>query len=617
MVKQSLPVIVGMGGINGAGRTSAHHSYRRTVHGALDSDSTAQTLASLARLMDWEQADVSETAILNNTLVRRIEPAAFDPDAVRWNQRVEIQAEPQGMRFTLQRRDCPPQLPPGWEVVSETVTHLEVRVQGEQRFLMPSTRSFEVKSAGQLPSGFDPGALYPSRNHPRGLQMSIFAASDALGALGVDWNVVTRHVAPDQISVYAGSAMGQLDQPGAGGLLSARANGLRVTSKYCPLSMAEMPADFVNAYVLGAMGSTGATLGACASFLYNLRQAIADIRSGRSRVAIVGGAEAPVNPQVMEGYAAMGALATAKELRALDGLHDEQEPDYQRACRPFADNCGFTIAESAQMLVLFDDALALELGATIYGAASDVFVNADGFKKSISGPGVGNYITMAKAVAAARSMLGDEAVRQGGLVQAHGTGTPQNRVTESRILSRVAQAFGIEHWPVAAIKCYVGHSIGTAAGDQIASTLGIWQYGWIPGISTIDAIADDVSQGGLAFSNEHRPIDVQAQRYAIINAKGFGGNNASATLLSPVATTQMLAARHGDKAMARWADRNQSVKSAQNAYDTAMTAGEIKPAYYFDHGVLADQHVHFSDQCLRIGEQSISLAQDNPFADMC
>ena len=84
--------------------------------------------------------------------------------------------------------------------------------------------------------------------------------------------------------------MGQLDAAGAGGMIKSRYNGQRVTSKYCPLSFAEMPADFVNAYVLGSMGSTGASLGACASFLYNLRHAIDDIRSGRSRVAFVGAA---------------------------------------------------------------------------------------------------------------------------------------------------------------------------------------------------------------------------------------------------------------------------------------------------------------------------------------
>lgn len=615
MGAQRLPVIVGMGGVNGAGRSSAQHAYRRMVHGALGNKERTETFAALARMMDKQHADVDEQTILRHTLIRKLEDTAFDPEAVRWNQRVEIQTESDGIRFTLARRDCPSILPPNWQVLSESVTHLEVQVQGLQRFLMPSTRSFEVKCASQLPAGFDPGALYPSRNHPKGLQMSIFAASDALGDLGIDWQTVQRCVAADEISVYAGSAMGQLDDAGGGGMMSARAYGKRVTSKYCPLSLAEMPADFMNAYVLGAMGNTGAALGACASFLYNLRMAVQDIREGRARVAIVGGAEAPVNPQVMEGYAAMGALATARELADLDGVGEGSEPDYHRACRPFAQNCGFTMAESAQVLVLFDDALAVELGATVYGAATHVFVNADGFKKSISGPGVGNYITLAKAAAAARAMLGEDAVRSGGIVQAHGTGTPQNRVTESAILSRVANAFGIENWPVAAIKSYVGHSLGAAAGDQVAATIGAWQHGWLPGITTVDEIADDVSQEGLSFALTHKALDLQAQRYAIINSKGFGGNNATATLLSPESTAQMLVARHGEKAMDAWRGKNEKVRANAKAYDAAMIAGTEAPIYHFDHGVLGDEDVNFTDRTLQIGDARIALDEANPFGN--
>jgi acetoacetyl-[acyl-carrier protein] synthase len=207
-----------------------------------------------------------------------------------------------------------------WVVTDKSDGHVNVQIVGEQEFLLPTHREFEVKAAGQLPTGFDPGALYASRNHPRGLQMTVYAASDALGSLGISWERILDAVSADQVSVYAGSAMGQLDGAGAGGMLKARYNGQRVTSKYCPLGLAEMPADFVNAYVLGAMGSTGASLGACASFLYNMKHGVHDIRSGRARVAFIGSAEAPINPEVMEGYAAMGALATDKGLRQLDGL---------------------------------------------------------------------------------------------------------------------------------------------------------------------------------------------------------------------------------------------------------------------------------------------------------
>src|SRR5690625_7938720 len=86
-----------------------------------------------------------------------------------------------------------------------------------------------------------------------------------------------------------------------------------------------------------------------------------------------------------------------------------------------------------------DDALALELGADIHGAVNDVFINADGYKKSISAPGPGNYITMAKAVASARAIVGDETIQRRSMVQAHGSSTPQNRVSESEIFDRAAR----------------------------------------------------------------------------------------------------------------------------------------------------------------------------------
>jgi acetoacetyl-[acyl-carrier protein] synthase len=520
------------------------------------------------------------------------------------------------VNFDIERRHLPEDIPPSWKVTPTSVTHVNVNSVGHQEFLLPTNREFEVKAAGQLPTGFEPGTLYPSRSHPRGLQLTVCAASDALGSLGIDWELVQSTVAADQISVYAGSAMGQLDSFGAGGMLKARYNGKRVTSKYCPLSLAEMPADFINAYVLGTMGATGASLGACASFLYNLRHGIADIRSGRARVAFIGSAEAPINAEIMEGYAAMGALATDKELRQLEGIGDKTEPDHRRACRPFAENCGFTIAESAQMVVLFDDQLAMELGASVLGAATDVFVNADGYKKSISGPGVGNYITMAKATAAVRAIVGEKLLKSGGLVQAHGTGTPQNRVTESQILSRTAQAFGIESWPVAALKCYLGHSLGAASGDQVTATLGIWQHGILPGITTVENFADDVRQEHLALSTAHREIDPEASAYAIVNSKGFGGNNASATLLSPAVTQRMLKARYSASEWTAWEKANERVRETQHDYDERMITGSEAPVYRFDHGVLLDGDVDIGARQLSVGGQRVSLDLASPYDDM-
>jgi acetoacetyl-[acyl-carrier protein] synthase len=411
--------------------------------------------------------------------------------------------------------------------------------------------------------------------------------------------------------------MSQLDANGNGGMMNSRAFGRRVSSKQCPFGFAEMPADFINAYLLGSLGNTGTSMGACASFLYNLRLGVADIQSGRARVAIVGNAEAPITPEVIEGYAAMGALATDDGLRALDHLDREQLPDHRRACRPFAENCGFTLAESAQFVVLMDAELALELGASVHAAVGEVFVNADGFKKSISSPGVGNYLTMARAAALARAIVGEEGLRRRSFVQAHGTGTPQNRVTESHILDETARVFGIRDWPVCALKSYLGHSIGAAAGDQLVMTLGSWAHGLLPGILTAERDAEDVHNAHLAILRAHREIDPATMDVALLNAKGFGGNNASATVLAPHVALSMMQRRYGSAAITAWRGRNEEVSGAAAEHDERSRRGGQPPLYRFDHGVLHGEDLVWDAAAMRVPGHAVPLSLDiaSPYED--
>ncbi|MCB1616378.1 MAG: beta-ketoacyl synthase, partial [Pseudomonadales bacterium] len=394
----------------------------------------------------------------------------------------------------------------------------------------------------------------------------------------------------------------------------ARLLGKKVTSKQCALGFCEMPADFVNAYILGSVGSTGTGAGACATFLYNLRMGMDDIKSGRRRVVLVGTSEAPVTSEIADGYAAMGALAGDDDLRKLDGL---DYVDHRRASRPFGENCGFTLAESAQYIVLMDDELALQTGAIIYGAAASVFVNADGYKKSISAPGAGNYITMAKCMASIRNLLGDRGLQKS-FVQAHGSSTPQNRVTESHILNETARAFGLENWPVAAVKAFVGHSIGSAGGDQITSTLGVWAHGFIPGIKTISAVADDVHASNLRFSNKDIEVGVEGIDVAFINAKGFGGNNATASLLSPFVVEKMLTRKHGVSSIASWKKRQEAVFEKAEQYNQKAIRGEAEPIYRFDHNVVDCESIEISLHGVKIPgfESAIEFSEENDYPDM-
>lgn len=612
-----LPVIVGFGGVNPAGRSSAHHGYRRLVIDSLATDKAEKTFASLSTLMQRDKAmsESEKQYILDHTLVRKLETNLFDADAIRLHKTAQLNATGGPITFTVKRNQLPDNIPPGWKVESTEGSDVRVTVNSLE-ILFPDTRVSKVQAGGQLPTGFDPSTLYQSRNHPRGLQLTVFAASDAVNSLGIDWNIIRSKVPGDQISCYASSAMGQLDTNGSGGLLQAGLVGKRVSSKNLALGLAEMSADFVNAYVLGNVGTTGANIGACATFLYNLRQGVQDIRSGKYRVSVIGASEAPLVPDIIEGYRTMGALAEDEALNKIDGITGE--PNYRRACRPFAENCGFTLAEASQFIILFDDELAMELGANIYGSVADVFINADGFKKSIPGPGIGNYVTVGKAMGVVRSILGEKALQQQSLMLAHGTGTPQNRTTESHIFSELAKKFGIESLPVAAVKAYLGHTVACAAADQTMTALGIWEDGIIPGIKSIDEIASDVFTENVDFLLDHREIEPEDMAAAFVNSKGFGGNNATAAILSPSITTNMMQKRHGKKSMKKHAKLNDGVTEENLAYDDAMISGENSVIYNFGVGVVEGDTLTISKNSIKIPGQDldVNLDMENPYEDM-
>lgn len=629
-----LPIIVGFGGFSAAGRSSGHHAYRRMVIESLPAQERQETLAGLAVMMGLVKFNDSQyqnesdealtlaqieseygAAVLDGTLIRRIEKTYFDVDAAHWQKNAVLGSGDEPLVFDMRRRDLPEPVPAGWQVKDLDDDRVRVSAPNGLEVKFDSYRELPVKSAGQLPRGFNPGALYNSHYHPRALQLAVIGASDAVQSIGIEWQTIMDAVNPDQIGVYASNVMSQMDENGFGGLLQARLKGGRVSTKQCPLGLNTMPADFVNAYILGSVGHTGAIVGACASFLYNLRAAVEDIIAGKCRVAVVGNAEAPILPEIIDGYATMGALASEDKLKKLDGA-DETDP--RRTSRPFGDNAGFTMAEASQYIVLMDDALVMELGADIHGAVSDVFINADGFKKSISAPGPGNYITMAKAVAAARALVGDEAVRERSMIQAHGSSTPQNRVTESQIFDQVAQTFGITNWPVSAVKAYVGHSLSAASGEQLVSTLGIFKYGLIPGIKTIDKVADDVFADRLSISitdvdRKSSPIDV-----AFLNSKGFGGNNATANVLAPHMVEAMLSRRYGVEAVAAYGERRKAAVTKAHNYDQQALTGNFDTIYHFGKNLIDESQITISQSQVTLPgfAHPIELAVSNRFSDM-
>ena len=203
-----LPVIVGFGGINSAGRSSFHHGYRRLVIDRLNTADTFDVFCGLATMMryvtgkDGTFFDTDNTEcppekiikrfgkeILFNTLLRKVSPDVCDLDHVFWNKKVIAQSVgDSAIQMQMRRKMLPSQIPPNWEVqeIAGDSSKVVVTINGDLECMIEDQRNSLVHSGGQIPSGFDVGGLYKSNHHPRGLQLTVFGASDAIHSLGID-----------------------------------------------------------------------------------------------------------------------------------------------------------------------------------------------------------------------------------------------------------------------------------------------------------------------------------------------------------------------------------------------------------------------------------------------
>jgi len=361
----------------------------------------------------------------------------------------------------------------------------------------------------------------------------------------------------------------------------------RITSKHMAMSLGEGSADFGHAYVLGSMGSTGSYTGACATFQYNLKLGISMIQSGESLISVVGAAESGIVPEIYEAFSATKGLAEDENLIKLQEKlgEDFDRPNHRKICRPFGENIGMSLGESAQFVILMADSLALELGLNIHGSALSSHIHADGYKKSISGPGAGNYLTVGKVFNEIKKHFGQEAINKT-FFHAHGTSTPQNRESESHIISSMSKAFGVESLPVTAIKSYLGHSLAAAGGDQMISSLGSWRNNLIPGICSTPKLADNVYTENVKFLLENLEFEDNAFDFAVLNAKGFGGNNGTSLVASPSKTMELLQAKYSSKQIKKYQVQKESIDNQLLENKSKILQGDTKSRYIFGENVI-------------------------------
>jgi 3-oxoacyl-[acyl-carrier-protein] synthase II len=256
-----------------------------------------------------------------------------------------------------------------------------------------------------------------------------------------------------------------------------------------------------------AKGPNMAVVTACATGAHSLGDGLRIIQNDEADVVIAGGAEAPITPLSVAGFAAA---------RALSSRYDDPE----HASRPFdKDRDGFVMAEGAGVVILEELEHALARGARIYGEIL-------GYGRSADANDIVSPCTDGDG--AARAM--QAALRDAGLnptdvqyVNAHGTSTPLGDVAETIALKRVFGDYAQNGLMVSSTKSMLGHMLGAAGSvEGIISLLAI-QNKTVPptiNIENQDEACDLDYTPNTARKADHLNV-------ALSNSFGFGGHNAS------------------------------------------------------------------------------------------
>lgn len=360
--------------------------------------------------------------------------------------------------------------------------------------------------AGEI-KGFEPQKYIPlkeARRMSRASQLAVGAARQAMDQAGLNGYVPN----PERTGVIMGTGMGGFEKADEN-LVAYRERGLARVNPFALISsLPNMPSHHVSvlAQTLGPINTIST---ACATGTQALGEAAELIRRGRVDMMIAGGVEGIIHEAALAGFAAMRALSTT--------FNDEPH----RACRPFnQDRDGFILSEAVGVMVLERMETAVARGATLYGEILGYASSSDAFHVAALDPA---------AEGAVRAM--NWAIEDGGLaphqidyINAHGTSTPANDVTETNAIKKL---FGEHAYDVAvsSTKSVTGHALGAAGAIEAIFTTCALHHGIIP--PTWNYEIPDPECDLDYVPNAPRTAAI---RTALSNSFGLGGQNACLVL---------------------------------------------------------------------------------------
>ena len=217
----------------------------------------------------------------------------------------------------------------------------------------------------------------------------------------------------------------------------------------------------------------------------------------------------------------------------LNGFNSLMILDHE-PCRPFdAQRAGLNLGEGAAFVVMETEASARERGAEIhawltgYGNACDAF-----HQTASSDNGEGAYRAMTEALEMAH--LKPEDIDY---VNAHGTGTPNNDLSESAALKRV---FAEKMPLISSTKAFTGHTTSASGSIETVICLLAMQHHFVPANLRWEHQIPD----GITPTTGVKDVTL---KHVVCNAFGFGGNDSSLILSAvPVAGEESAAAISDD-----------------------------------------------------------------------
>lgn len=363
------------------------------------------------------------------------------------------------------------------------------------------TDHIETKIAGQVK--FEPTDYIPkkeARRMARVSQLAIIASRLAKVDSGLNDEYLEAHT--EDIGVVLGTGQGG-HEPSAWAVLSFYNDKKKPSPFDLVSSLTNMPGHHVSVEVR-AMGPLKVITAACASGTQALGEGLQMIRNGQASVVFAGGAEATIWDYILAGFIATRAIST----------DNSRQPE--TVSRPFdANRTGFVMSEGAAFFTLETLEHAHARGARIYAELVGHGHSSDAAHMTApEAEGRGARIAMQKAL-----KDGHVNLEEIGYINAHGTATKANDVTET---FAIKQVFGETAYqiPVSSTKSMIGHSLGAAGAMEAIACIKTLQEGVIH--PTINYETPDPDCDLDYVPNVARDADVH---YVLSNSFGFGGQN--------------------------------------------------------------------------------------------